>query len=745
MLISAFMPQPDGSLRLGTAGKFHEEISLEIPAGFALEADAHLKNENAFARYQSDAKTTGGKLVIVREFQLKQDQVAGSIRAEVGSFWKMIGDDQKRAFVLRRTKRVDLTEWIQSIPADKTKLYGLQAYQQREYDASRQLFERATQANAKDLTAWNNLGRALAAIGKLEEAQAAYGKQIALNPKDPYAYNNLGLLQEREGYGDSAIQSFKKELEVRPGDPFAIANLPRALMQAGRWSEAEDAASRALQLQPSNSQQQLNLVMARICQGKVAALEQAVGAVLGVSPSGSLLNSAAYVLAECDKTELAESYIRRALDQLESTEGSARSTGMAAAIRFQNARRAYLDTYGWLLFKKGENDRAISLLNAAASLAPDGVVYAHLAQAESKAGHGAIAGSAWREAALLQPGRLPLVPPDVAAQLDQIKPLSFDRVWFPLGADLPGQLAEYLRAGQPSYFFLASNADGSIQSVRELDIEDQAAGKLVPALRAIRLPVIQVETAPLPRVFFVKLMRGADGKVIAARSVSNEAVAIASELMPGEFALPDESPQPAGDAERVGGDVSAPSIKFKVEPEYSEEARIARFQGAVLLFIVVDNYGLPRDIKVLRSLGLGLDEKAIAAVSKWQFNPGQKSGVPVNVQAQIEVNFRLQDNDQKVHWRLTRAEFNLAAGGLRPTIDKVAAPHVAGDATAASATVRFDVDETGMAVDVRVEKTSDDEWSRDVANALRKWKFTPGSRDGSAVLVPCRMDFVRGN
>jgi protein TonB len=96
-----------------------------------------------------------------------------------------------------------------------------------------------------------------------------------------------------------------------------------------------------------------------------------------------------------------------------------------------------------------------------------------------------------------------------------------------------------------------------------------------------------------------------------------------------------------GGAYRIGGGVSPPSILFKVEPEYSEEARKAKFQGTVLLYVVVDEKGLPRDIKVLRPLGLGLDQKAVEAVEKWKFTPGKKDGKAVPVQAQIEVNFRL--------------------------------------------------------------------------------------------------------
>jgi TonB family protein len=96
-----------------------------------------------------------------------------------------------------------------------------------------------------------------------------------------------------------------------------------------------------------------------------------------------------------------------------------------------------------------------------------------------------------------------------------------------------------------------------------------------------------------------------------------------------------------GGAFRVGGGVSPPAILFRVEPEYSDEARKAKFQGTVLIDIVVDEKGNPRDFRIVRPLGLGLDEKAIEAVQKWRFRPGVKDGKPVPVFARIEVNFRL--------------------------------------------------------------------------------------------------------
>ncbi len=96
-----------------------------------------------------------------------------------------------------------------------------------------------------------------------------------------------------------------------------------------------------------------------------------------------------------------------------------------------------------------------------------------------------------------------------------------------------------------------------------------------------------------------------------------------------------------GGVYKVGNGTTAPIVLYKKEPEYSEEARKAKYQGTVVLYIEVDPSGRAINPRVVRSLGLGLDEKALEAVRQWKFKPGYRNGKPVTVAAQIEVNFRL--------------------------------------------------------------------------------------------------------
>jgi TonB family protein len=96
-----------------------------------------------------------------------------------------------------------------------------------------------------------------------------------------------------------------------------------------------------------------------------------------------------------------------------------------------------------------------------------------------------------------------------------------------------------------------------------------------------------------------------------------------------------------GSVFRVGNGVSPPHELYTPDPEYSEEARTAKYQGTVVLWLIVGPDGKPRDIRISRPLGKGLDQKAIEAVSRWLFEPAMKDGKPAAVMINVEVNFRL--------------------------------------------------------------------------------------------------------
>jgi protein TonB len=96
---------------------------------------------------------------------------------------------------------------------------------------------------------------------------------------------------------------------------------------------------------------------------------------------------------------------------------------------------------------------------------------------------------------------------------------------------------------------------------------------------------------------------------------------------------------PAG-VYRIGGDVSAPVVKYRMDAQYTDLARAQRVTGSVVLRAIVRVHGGLTDIKVVQGLGAGLDEKAVQAAKLWRFVPGEKGGEPVPVEITLEFPFQ---------------------------------------------------------------------------------------------------------
>jgi TonB family protein len=92
---------------------------------------------------------------------------------------------------------------------------------------------------------------------------------------------------------------------------------------------------------------------------------------------------------------------------------------------------------------------------------------------------------------------------------------------------------------------------------------------------------------------------------------------------------------------RVGKGVTAPKAIYAPDPQYSDKARKAKYQGVCVVSLIVGADGAPRDVKVVQAIGRGLDAKAVEAVQQWEFEPAKKDGQPVAVAINVEVTFRL--------------------------------------------------------------------------------------------------------
>src|SRR5579864_446619 len=136
-----------------------------------------------------------------------------------------------------------------------------------------------------------------------------------------------------------------------------------------------------------------------------------------------------------------------------------------------------------------------------------------------------------------------------------------------------------------------------------------------------------------------KLMTPSDGRGVASGIGSGSSGGVGAGNGVG-FGVGDDGGY-GGGVFHVGNGVTAPVVIYDPVPEYSPEARQAKFQGTVVLWAIIGPDGRPHSLRVAHSLGMGLDEKAIEAVRTWRFRPATKEGNPVAVEINVEVNFHL--------------------------------------------------------------------------------------------------------
>lgn len=146
------------------------------------------------------------------------------------------------------------------------------------------------------------------------------------------------------------------------------------------------------------------------------------------------------------------------------------------------------------------------------------------------------------------------------------------------------------------------------------------------------LPNLGVQNSPQ-----VKLASNGTGGGAGIGSGTGTGVGVGS----GAGVGPGSGANYGGGVYQIGGAVAPPQLVYSVEPEFSDEARRAKYQGVVALSVVINTQGRAVDITVVRHLGMGLDQKAIDAVRQYRFRPAMMHGKAVPVYMTIEVDFHL--------------------------------------------------------------------------------------------------------
>jgi TonB family protein len=193
--------------------------------------------------------------------------------------------------------------------------------------------------------------------------------------------------------------------------------------------------------------------------------------------------------------------------------------------------------------------------------------------------------------------------------------------------------------------------------------------------------------------------------------------------------------------------LTTPRPLQRIGPEYSEEARAAKLQGTVTVYVELNELGIPEKVEVLQGLGLGLDEKAIVAVKQSTFKPGTRDGAPVRSALTARIGFQLPEMPL---WRITRAAYvvQLPAGmrtarqKTKPVLTKYLEPStgVCAD-TKKIAELQLTIDATGIPHLLRSADVVDDSPTiREAMEAVEAWRYQPATLEGKPVSADAMLE-----
>jgi TonB family protein len=517
------------------------------------------------------------------------------------------------------------------------------AFTTHNYGTAIPLATRVTEMDPKHHAAWNLLGLCYMELDELQKAEDAFKRQIEVSPEHPFAYNNLGRVYARQRKFDLAITQFRKQIEINPRDLYAHMNLGGSLRSEEKCDQAITEYKLAAELTPENTGPHLGLAQCYFDQKNQEAGLGELDKAAALTSTGPGWNALGWVMAEHHvQLDRAEQYAQRAVSMDSSSLAAVSLDPLTPGAYGRTAALAAAwDTLGWVLFLRGDLTSAEKYLMASWTLSRSPTNSDHLAQLSEKLGS---QDDALRYSALAVAegeGRSEANDSDVLAvsssreRLTRLAPSSVASKALQDAQRWVDQRDSFAvpnpakHTGSAEFALLWSHGQSAVKARW---MAGDSALKDFEGEVAARAPAIPAETGSIDLLRWGSLNCGQSDtechfRLYPARGAVYAQLRAGAGQYPGVY--------------RVGGGVSAPKTIYAPDPQYSDRARKAGFEGTVVLWLIVDADGLPQNIRVQRPLGMGLDEEAIAAVKQWRFQPALKDGKPVPVMINVQVNFRL--------------------------------------------------------------------------------------------------------
>jgi TonB family protein len=627
----------------GAPGVLIYRASVQLPKGFSIELPEETTLTNDFADYSAHYSFKDGTLFAERKMVIKKAKVTEEQWAEYQKFTKSVRTDQTRFLSLSETSSVQTVTVYKTDPEVQQLMERVStAMQARNANEARDLLAQVEQRSPKQAGLWAMYGILEMTSGNLEQAIADCRKEIQFHPDETPAYQQLSSILVHAGRRDEAIEAWRGALAVKPEDQVAAGQIASLMMQAKRYTDIPAVLEKPIAAAPDQYHLQSLRVEALLRSGQK---EQGVGDAQKIAKATSqpnVLNDLAYSLADTGSAiGIAQEFAQKAVSQTELDCAKARLDSFENKdLVVVNSLAAEWDTLGWVYFKQDDLAKAEKYLDASWQLSQQAEVADHLGQLYDKQGRHAAAIHMWR--------------------LALASNSSYE------------DAQERLRnAGAPVSEHITTGSSG-------MKSAPVSAAEELGHLRTIKVPTLPKQTGSA-EFFVVVSKQGIEDVQLIAGSEALKDSARAIQAAKYEFPFPDAGAekivrrgilscsiyttpscqftmllpstttmaQMRGRGTQSVPDVIPATLRTKAEPEYSKAALQTKLEGTVLLSIVINEEGIPQDVSVLTSLGMGLDENAKECVLKWRFNPATKNGKPVSSTAKVEVNFRMLKASQQ--------------------------------------------------------------------------------------------------
>ena len=663
-------------LWLGGIGETQYESRIELPKGWSITPPAPMDLKEGFAEFHESSEVKEGMFSTRRRLVLKTNQVAPdqlksymafrkaiSERHDTYIFMHMAAETAAGSFMATPAQGIVrfgqlLREGVTQLPetsnseALQAERDALNFLQSKDYASVITALKRAVSLDPTFSRAWIILGATYVGTRESSSALNAFQKAVEADPRQVLPLKILAFLYMGIGKQDDAIATWQKLQNVAPDDPDLWSNLCGLYMVQKRYAEATALLESTLKANPSNPYVQLSLGRARLRSHNTDQGLEALHKALEINSNAEMLNDAAYEMAEAD-TNLSEAldYSQKCMNETESKLqkvdlGNIRKEDLQLTV----AIGAYWDTLGWIYFKMDDVARAENYLNSAWQLAQDGVIGDHLGQLYEKK---------HKLPEALHMYNLALEASPLMTET-QARMRALAHVPLPEHRMSAGEELSWMRTVKlPKVIDESASADFDVLILTNGKIQKAVFVQGSEALRNAGKNLEQASfTQALPKGSIAYLPRRG---VLSCGSAGCSFVFYRPSLAVdrfGQIASADvhavRSTPPAGATTsapagattsvgvlHVGGSVTPPRAVYSPEPEYTEQAGQANLQGTCTLGLIVEEDGSPSHIRVLKGIGMGLDENAMAAVRKWKFEPATKDGHPVRVEIAIQVDFHL--------------------------------------------------------------------------------------------------------